>query len=212
MGSWREHLAEKRDAARSLDPAASAYDAAIAANPPEAAYREAAGFLAERRAAVANDRAQRKHFLAVAEQRYREALARRPGAAQYLVDLARIETMRAQTVDPRLFDVADRRWAVALRADPNDWEVRNLRALSLTEWANASSSQRELLVRAAAGFESVIELRPDLPDAWKYLIRVVVALDDHEQLLRTIRRAAVALDLDFGALARFTRRLQEAGP
>ena len=207
VGSWREHLANNRDAAATLDRATSAYDAAIAANPPEASYREAAGFFAERRAESSRDRAQRKHYLAVAEQRYDEALARRPGSATYLVDLARVETIRAQTVDAQDFAEADRRWVVALRADPNDWEIRNLRALALAEWANATGGRRDMLERAAAGFEAVVELRPDLAVAWGDLIRVEIAIGDRARVLRTVHRAAVALHFDFGALTRFLHRL-----
>jgi O-antigen ligase len=206
VGSWREHLASWRDAGGSFDRAASAYDSAIAANPSEAAYREAAGFFAERRAAAARDRAQRKHFLLVAERRYDEALARRPGSAQYLVDLARVETLRSRSVDPRAFEDADRRWAAALRADPNDWEVRNLRALSLAEWANATRGRRDVLGRAADGFDAVVDLRPDLADAWGNLIRVVIALGDHARLAITLHRAAEALHIDFHSLARLKER------
>jgi O-antigen ligase len=207
VGSWREHLAIGRDSAAALDRASSAYDAAITANPPEASYREAAGFFAERRAESSRDRAQRKHFLAVAQARYDEALARRPGSATYLVDLARVETIRAQTVDTQDFAEADRRWVTALAADPNDWEIRNLRALALAEWANATGGPREVLERAASGFEAVVAIQPDLAVAWGDLIRVEIAIGDRARVASTVHRAAVALHFDFGALARFMHRM-----
>ncbi len=207
VGSWREHLAITRDSAGTLDRAASAYDAAIAVNPPEASYREAAGFFAELRAESSRDRAQRKHFLAVAEQRYDEALARRPGSATYLVDLARVETIRAQTIDAQDFAEADRRWVAALHADSNDWEIRNLRALALAEWANATGGRRDLLERAASGFEAVVAIRPDLAVAWGDLIRVEIAIGDRARVVRTVHRAAAAIHFDFAALDRIMRRL-----
>jgi tetratricopeptide (TPR) repeat protein len=173
----RLHFAENDDRDGDLAAAVGGYDQAIAWRPYEAAYRRSGGFAAERLGASTEDRTDKKQRYVDAIRRYEEALDRQPGYVPFLVDLARVHTRRAQEVDPRSFAEADQALAEAVRRDPHDWELRELRGTLLNTWANAGGD-RSVRAGAAREFEALLDLQPRRFDAWITLGRIRLALGD----------------------------------
>lgn len=179
---------EGAEAAGRWDAASRSYESAIGLAPEEAAYHRAAGLAAEQSALATDDRIIKKRELSRAVDHLAEALDRQPGNVVFLVDLARVHLARAQQIDPRGYAESDRYWTMAVERDRHDWELRELHALALNEWANAGG-ESEVRERAGDEFAVVVDLRPDYYYGWINLGRVHVALGDLTAARQAAQRA-----------------------
>jgi len=176
--SFAQYRAERADGRRDLAAATIWYRRSVDWFPIEPAYHRALGFAAERRAAGSSDRSVKKRLFSDAIAEYTEAAQQQPGNVALLVDLARAHTVRAQQVDARGYGEADRYYGEAVDLDPHDWQLRELYALTLNDWANASGGAVEIRRRAAFEFGEVVRLKPSYFRGWINLGRVQLALGD----------------------------------
>jgi tetratricopeptide (TPR) repeat protein len=163
-----------------VDPAAviAAYEDARAWNPTEATYALEQGGAYERRAALAENAADRAAYARQAIRAYRDAERLRPGTALIAVRLASATTLLAQATGVDAFPEADAEWVRAQSRDPFNWEIRRDHGLELILWANSAGGDPELFRRAAVELEVSLYTQPAQPLTWANLGRIRQALGD----------------------------------
>lgn len=134
-------------------------DGSIRLNPVEALYRATAGKASEVYAAQAQSPAAKKAHLEISLKRYREALRLQPGNITYTMNLARVYTYWALTVDKTKFSQAEVWWRKAVGRDPYDWEVHRKYAQMLVAYGKAFPNDRDIGDRAARERHLAVRLR-----------------------------------------------------
>lgn len=179
------------------------YEKAIRLNPLEASYRSQAGAWEETLGAKANDKPTKlKHFKR-AEAYYQKGLRMQPGNIFFLINLARLQTTWADSVDPAKYPEAEKSWKQSVDHDPTDWDVHNRYALMLNSYANARSGDTALRAKSIGELETVTRIHPVLIDAWLNLTKIYRALGQVDKAKKALAKAK-AIDPNNGEVVSLT--------
>jgi tetratricopeptide (TPR) repeat protein len=158
-------------------------EAAASLNPLEPTYRSQAGFHASQRAEGASIPSEKQALLDAAIEHYEAAYRLQSGNLFYILNLARANTQIAESLAVGHFPAADDWWRLGVERDPTDWEIRNSYALFLNTWANAAGDP-EIHRLSSEQLSKVVEIKPDLIEAWINLGKVKAILGETSEARR----------------------------
>lgn len=142
--------------------------AAVALNPFDDTYHQRTGLTASRVALASVSGPETRRLFTAASDHYLQALRLRPGDIATMMLIARLESERAEALDPSRFTVAERWWRRVLSEAPS-YRV---------QVAEGRRELQDAKDRTVERFQALSRLRPDDATTWRALAAAYRAVGD----------------------------------